>query len=188
MKKILAFSGSSSSLSINQSLAQYTIELLSQYETNLIDLRDYMAPIYSIDIEKGIGIPQNIKKLNRLIEEHDGLLISLPEHNGAVTALFKNTVDWLSRIDKKFLMGKKILLLSASPGKRGAASALEQGSKLLHYFGGIVIDTYSIPQFKAKTHQAFGRLVILDKTLKSDLEEKVEIFQQALLASVQATV
>ena len=187
MKRILAFSGSSSSRSINQMLARYTMNLLPDFDARLIDLRDYMAPIYSIDIEKGIGIPQNIKKLKGVIDDHDGLIISLPEHNGTLTALFKNTVDWLSRIDRKFLNDKHILLLSASPGKRGAVSALEHGQRVLRSLGGDILATYSVSRFHKRTEQKLGQLHITDQGLADNLSHTAQAFREKISTKMQLT-
>jgi NAD(P)H-dependent FMN reductase len=57
MKKILAFSGSNSSVSINQRLVKAAAKLVAGID--VIDLRDYDAPIYSQDIEKGRCIKCN---------------------------------------------------------------------------------------------------------------------------------
>lgn len=84
MKKILAFSGSNSSSSINQRLVHAAAKLVK--EIDVIDLRDYDAPIYSEDIEKTTGLPQNITQLYDLIQEYDSIILASPEHNGLPTA------------------------------------------------------------------------------------------------------
>ena len=52
MKKILAFGGSTSSTSINKQLALYTANLVTNTIVEVIDLTEYLAPVYSIDEEK----------------------------------------------------------------------------------------------------------------------------------------
>ena len=52
MKKILAFGGSTSSTSINKQLASYTANLVSNTIIEVIDLTEYLAPVYSTDEEK----------------------------------------------------------------------------------------------------------------------------------------
>lgn len=147
MARILCFSGSTSSTSINQSLVSYAATLLSHHATHIIDLRDYMAPIYSIDIEKGEGIPAVIRQLIEQLHQHDAFLISTPEHNGLMTAHLKNTLDWLSRAEKGVMGYKPVFLMSTSPGKRGAKSSLEQTEKILGYLGAKVNGTYSLGSF-----------------------------------------
>ena len=58
-------------------------------------------------------------------------------------------MDWLSRIEYKFLADKKVLLLSASPGKRGALSAYEYTKSVLPRFGAEVLDGVNFPSFSA---------------------------------------
>lgn len=148
MKKILAFAGSNSSTSINHQFITHVSERIQTHEVKIIRLREFEIPLYSTDLEKERGIPTDIKILKNLIDEHEALIISVNEHNGTVSAFFKNILDWLSRLDRSFLTGKRILLMSTSPGKRGAASALEYTKGMLPRFGGKVIQSFSFPSFK----------------------------------------
>lgn len=102
--------------------------------------------MYSIVKEKE-GIPENVKVLYKLILDHDALIISVNEYNANVSGFFKNILDWLSRVERKFLQDKKILLMSTSPGKRGGASALEYCKSQFPRFGGEVVESFSLPQF-----------------------------------------
>jgi NAD(P)H-dependent FMN reductase len=147
MKKILAFAGSNSSTSINQELVDYTVSLLQNHQVKQIRLESYSLPIYSEDIEKKEGFSVDLMMLKNEIKEADALLISVNEHNGTVSAFFKNYLDWLSRIEYKFLANKKILLMSTSPGKRGGASALEYTKSVLPRFDGEVVESFSFPSF-----------------------------------------
>ncbi|NRA13558.1 MAG: NAD(P)H-dependent oxidoreductase [Crocinitomicaceae bacterium] len=117
MGKILAFSGSNSKNSINQKLVQATAELVESNEVEVIDLRDYDAPLYGIDLETEKGIPESMKKLSAKMGSVDGYIISTPEHNGSMSALLKNTIDWLSRIEQKAFQNKPTVFLSTSPGQ-----------------------------------------------------------------------
>ena len=99
MAKILAFGASNSSKSINAQLAKYATELLSVDSVNFIDLHDFEMPIFRIDRESEEGIPAAAKRFKALIEDADGIVISLAEHNGSYSAAFKNIFDWVSRIN-----------------------------------------------------------------------------------------
>lgn len=147
MKKILAFAGSNSSKSINFELLNYVANRISGHEVKIQQFQQYELPIYSADWEIEKGIPVNVKIIHRIIKNHDALVLAVNEHNGNVSAYFKNLLDWLSRLDRNFLDRKKILLISTSPGKRGAASALEYTKNVLHRFGGQVIESFSLPVF-----------------------------------------
>lgn len=146
MKKILAFSGSNSSVSINQRLVKAAAKLVEGID--VIDLRDYDAPIYSQDIEKETGLPLSITKLYDLIQKYDSIVIASPEHNGLPSAFLKNTLDWLSRNKgQKFFQDKKVVLLSTSPGGTGGASSLAKLKQVIPFWGATVVGTHSVGNF-----------------------------------------
>lgn len=147
MKKILLFAGSNSSKSINHTLLSFVAQALAAHETKLIKLTDYALPIYGEDLEREAGFGSNLHALYHEIKKADALVISVNEHNSTVSAYFKNTLDWLSRLDRSFLEGKKILLMSTSRGKRGGASALAYAKDILPRFGGEVVESFSLPNF-----------------------------------------
>ena len=62
-------------------------------------------------------------------------------------AVLKNTIDWLTRVQGKFIGGKPVLLLSTSPGATGGANNLSVMSKLLPWWGGLLVGTYSLGSF-----------------------------------------
>lgn len=146
MRKILAFAGSNSPTSINHQLIRNVAGRITQHEVKIIKLQEKDFPLYSIVKEKE-GIPENVKLFYELILDHQALIISVNEYNANVSGFFKNILDWLSRVDRKFLQGKKILLMSTSPGKRGGASALEYCKSQFPRFGGEVVESFSLPQF-----------------------------------------
>ncbi len=147
MKKIVAFAGSNSSRSINQKLLNFAVSQITGHQLEMIKLTDYELPLFGEDIEREKGYSVNLKMLMNKIKEADALVLSVNEHNGTVSAFFKNTLDWLSRLDKNFLDGKKILLMSTSNGRRGAASSLEYTKNILPRFGGQVVESFSFPSF-----------------------------------------
>ncbi|SDS20959.1 NADPH-dependent FMN reductase [Christiangramia echinicola] len=146
--KILAFAGSNSSTSINQQLLDHVVGRIQGHEIKEVKLTEYPLPIFSIDIEKNEGIPINATIIKNLISDSDALVIAVNEHNGAPSAYFKNIIDWLSRAHRNFLEDKKILLISTSPGKRGAKSSLEYTENIFGRFGGEVVQSFSLPSFK----------------------------------------
>lgn len=147
MKKTLVFAGSNSSTSINQLLATYASSLLKSVAFKIIELKDYPAPVFSEDIEKNEGYPETMKALNELFKEYDGFIISLPEYNSSITPVFKNTVDWISRIERPTFKDKPLLLLSTSNGGRGAITNLTHVESIMPRWGGNVIGTYSLSNF-----------------------------------------
>jgi NAD(P)H-dependent FMN reductase len=147
MKKIIAFAGSNNSSSINHALVAHVASTIENCDVTLLKLTEFPLPIYSEDLEKNQDFPEGLKNLLTIIKEADGLLISVNEHNGSLSAFFKNCLDWLTRIDSGFLKEKKVVLLSTSPGKRGGLSALEYIASFLPRIKAEVIDAISFPSF-----------------------------------------
>lgn len=146
MKKILAFAGSNSPTSINHQLILCVSRRMEAQEPEVLQLNKLHLPMYSIVLEKE-GIPEDITWLYEKIRQQDALVISVNEYNSGISGYFKNIIDWLSRVDRKFLEGKKILLMSTAPGKRGGASALEYVKNQFPRFGGEVVESFSLPDF-----------------------------------------
>ena len=67
MGKIIAFSGSNSSVSINQKLIESSAALFEKHEVEVLNLRDYTAPLFSADL-LGSGVPDSMKELNEGIQ------------------------------------------------------------------------------------------------------------------------
>ncbi|MDX2361292.1 MAG: NAD(P)H-dependent oxidoreductase [Crocinitomicaceae bacterium] len=147
MSKIIAFSGSNSKSSINQQLITVVAELVEGSEVEVIDLRDFPAPVYGIDLEMEEGMPAKMVELNGKLAEADGFIISSPEHNGSMPAVLKNTIDWLSRIEQKVFNDKPTIFMSTSPGPRGGMSALEHLVAIMPYRGAKVVGSYSLGSF-----------------------------------------
>lgn len=176
MKKIVAFGASSSSKSINKALAIHAAGKVSDASITIIDLQEYVLPLFSVDAEEEYGIPEGAHKFSKLIESADGLVISLAEHNGTYTAVFKNLLDWLSRIDMKVWKGKPILLLSTSPGNRGAATVLAAAKAYFPFMDGNIIAGFSLPSF----YENFSNAGITNIELAEELGQKIALFENAL--------
>jgi len=145
--KILAFAATSSRNSINKALISYAATLLDDEEVEVIDINEYEMPLYSVDREWEIGIPEEAMRFYEKIGDADALLISFAEHNGYYTAAYKNLFDWTSRIDKKVYQGKPAVLLATSPGPGGARRVLQVAKESAPIFGMDVQADLSIPRF-----------------------------------------
>ena len=147
MKKILAFAGSNSINSINHQLVKGASDLLSESKVQLISLRDFEAPVYGIDVEINEGFPKSMVELYKLFTEADGFIVGIPEHNGSMPAVLKNTLDWISRQGGKIFQNKPVVFLGTSPGGRGAASAMKHVLEIMPHRGANIIGHYSLPNF-----------------------------------------
>jgi len=174
MSKLLAFGASSSKKSINKKFAAFVAGKIAT-EFELLDLNDYEVPIFSSDRESATGIPEAIKNFNSKIIAFDKLVISIAEHNGSYTAVFKNIFDWSSRENSEIFKNKKLFLLSTSPGGRGGSSALEAASKRFPFHGATIVETFSLPSFYENFDESLG---IKNIELKKVLDQKIDNFKK----------
>ena len=144
--KILVFAGSAREGSLNKKLARIAAACVNDGggEATFLDLRDYPIPLYDGDLEAREAFPPFAGKLREMFIRHQGLLIASPENNSSVSALTKNTIDWLSR-DTEGRSGlepyrsKVAALMGASPGGFGALSGLGHLRQILTKLGVLVI-------------------------------------------------
>lgn len=151
--------------------------MITEHKTTLLNLANYPFPLYSEDYEKEKGFSNSLMELRDDIKLAEGLIISVNEHNGNPSAYFKNLIDWLSRLERKFLEGKQIFLMGASPGGRGAIGSIGIVEKLLARFGGEVVSTFSFPSF----HQNFDpEKGIVDQVLAAEHQKVLKTFLSKL--------
>ena len=162
--RILAFAGSARRDSLNKKLARAARAAAEAAgaEATFIDLEDYSLPVYHGDLEAASGMPGKARELRAHFLEHDGLLIASPENNSSITALLKNTIDWLSRDvdDGKGpnsglapWRGKVAGMLAASPGAFGGVRHLPHLRQVLAGLGVTVVGAQvAVP----KAHEAFA--------------------------------
>lgn len=175
IKNIVTIGGSSSKNSINKILAEYAGGLLKNANLTKVDLNDFDIPLFSVDVENEQGFSKGVLALNEIIENADGFIISLAEHNGAYSAAFKNDFDWLSRIEGKVWRNKPLLLLSTSPGIRGGKFVLEIALSKFPYMGANIVGSMSFPLF----NENFKEGEIVNSELKENLQNLVDEFENA---------
>src|SRR5476651_2363541 len=159
--RILAFSGSARKESLNRKFLAIAVAAAREAggDVTLLDLNDYVLPLYHGDLEDANGLPENAKKLIALIASHDALLIASPEYNSMITPLLKNTLDWCTRDDVDPFPGKVAAVISASPGGFGAVRSLVMAQQLLLKLGcHIVSGQCALPQ-AGKAFDATGKLL-----------------------------
>jgi len=135
--RILAFSGSARRESLNRKFLATAVQATRDAggAVTLLDLNDYVLPLYHGDLEDSGGLPPNATKLIALITQHDALLLASPEYNSMITPLLKNTLDWCTRGDDNPFTGKVAAVVSASPGAYGGVRSLQLAQQLLLKLG-----------------------------------------------------
>ncbi|API86626.1 NADPH-dependent FMN reductase [Francisella uliginis] len=144
--KVLGFAASNSKNSINNKLVKFVLANISE-DIELLDIKDYEMPIYSIDYETEVGIPHQAQQFLDKLAEFDLILISHAEHNGNYSVFYKNLLDWCSRISTNIFQGKKLVLLATSPGGMGGKNVLEIAEKSAQIFNGELCFSMPIPNF-----------------------------------------
>ncbi len=169
--KILAFAGSTRTDSYNKKLVKLSSAGATEAgaDVTVIDLRDFPMPIYDGDLEQKEGLPSNAHKLKDIMLAHQGFLISSPEYNSSISAVFKNMIDWTSRqsegeIPLACFKNKVAGIMSASPGGLGGLRGLVHVRSILGNIGVIVLPDQMV---LAKAHEAFNE----DGTLKDKKQE-----------------
>ena len=177
-KRILAIGGSNSQQSINRTLASWAAGQLSQKAVIQVpDLNEYEMPIYSIERQKESGIHPLAISFRKHIQETDGIILSLAEHNGSYSVAFKNILDWMSREDRNIWADKPMLLMATSPGGRGGKTVLTAAATSLPHMGASVTSTFSLPGYHKNFSTEKG---IIDSALATSFQEALQAFELAV--------
>lgn len=163
--KILALAGSTRQDSCNKKLVTQAAEAARKLgaTVTIIDLKEYPIPFYDGDVESVQGMPENVKRLRKLMIASNAMIIASPEYNGSVSAILKNFIDWASRSEdgkpsREAFSGKKIALMSCSPGKGGGSRGLVHLRSILENVGSTVVDKSLAVPFSQEAFSAQGEL------------------------------
>ncbi|MCZ7563696.1 MAG: NAD(P)H-dependent oxidoreductase [Burkholderiales bacterium] len=157
--RVLAFAGSARAASLNKRLLRVAADAVAAAgaEVTVVDLDDYALPVYHGDLEAREGMPANARTLREMFLAHGALLVASPENNGSISALLKNTLDWISRPvgGRNGLVpyqGKVAALVAASPGGIGGVRGLAHLRAILERLGVLVLpEQFALP----RAHEAF---------------------------------
>ena len=143
---ILAFAGSTRADSFNKKMVRVAADgaRSAGAKVTLVDLRDYAMPLYDGDLEAAEGLPEAAEAFKKLMIASDGFLIGAPEYNSSISAVLKNTIDWVSRPvpDEPRLVafqGKAAALMSAAAGGFGGVRSLAHVRSILANIGVVVL-------------------------------------------------
>ncbi|MEM1273292.1 MAG: NAD(P)H-dependent oxidoreductase [Pseudomonadota bacterium] len=183
-RHVLVFAASNSQVSINRKLAHHAGNVLcgifdDDFELAPLDLNDYEMPIYSPERQATLGIPERARQFFDQITQADGVIVSFAEHNGSYAVAYKNVFDWSSRIDMKVYQDRPLLVLSASPGSRGAALVFKAATETLPFFGGNVVASYNVGSFAKHFDDAANALTT--PNIAAGLRKSVHAFGAAML-------
>jgi chromate reductase len=123
---MLILAGSTRKASLNAELARHMVTVATRdgVDARFIDLSDFEMPMYNFDFEEAVGPPRAAVELHDLIKSAQSVVLVSPEYNGGPTPVLKNAIDWVSRVTKRPLEGKRVGLVSATPGAGGGVTGL----------------------------------------------------------------
>lgn len=175
MTTLLGFTGSLRRKSFNSSVLRAVAGLLPD-NTSLVEFDVASIPFYNEDLE-GDALPEVIVALRSAVAGADGLVFCSPEYNGSMSAVSKNIIDWLSRPKGVgAIMGKRTLLLSATPGPSGGKRVLEQQRTLLEALNNTVVGVHAIANVNDRLHVNSDSVEIVDDELRAAIRESLTHF------------
>jgi chromate reductase len=146
MIKIIAMAASTRSESYNKKLLNLAVWGAREAgaEVTVVNMEDYLVPLYEDSLERSDGIPRKIIELKELFIENHGIIFSMPEYNYSIPAAFKNIIDWLTRGEtyeksSKCFQYKVCALLSASSEFHGGIRGLLHLRSVLENLNTIVM-------------------------------------------------
>ena len=95
--KVLTLVGSLRSGSVNRQLAEAAILNAPEDVELIIHEGIGTIPFYNEDIDVEGSVPEAAAALRTAAAAADALLLVCPEYNGTMSAVLKNSIDWLSR-------------------------------------------------------------------------------------------
>ncbi len=98
--------------------------------------------------------------------------------------MYKNLLDWLSRIERNIFSDKPTLLLSTSPGANGGATALKHAVTSAPFLGAKLVGNMALANFYDNFDLNQGQLI--EPQYQAELKNLVLQLQQALSQNTQA--
>lgn len=119
MKKFIGLVGTNSDKSTNRKLLQFMrTHFSSQAEIEIVEIKD--IPVFNKPENR--QIPEIVQGIANKIDAADGVIISTPEYDHAVTAALMNALNWLSYGIYPFV-DKPVMITGASYGTLGSSRA-----------------------------------------------------------------
>lgn len=152
--KCLVIAASHRPASLNRTLAAVVAPLLEAegFSVTLPPYAEFDLPLFNDDERERGLIPGNCLKIAKNIEKTDAFVLVSPEYNWSYPASLKNLIDWLSHLSPCPLSGKPVLLMSASPSKRGGVLGITHLKVPLEALG---MFPYPASFLLPEAHQAF---------------------------------
>ncbi len=167
---VLAICGSLRRDSLHRGLLIAVADRAPQLQLVGADLvRD--LPLFDPDLDEPERLPAVAREFRLLAEASQAAVIASPEYLYAPSGITKNALDWLA--GSTGLLGKPVLLLSASPGDTGGMRGLAGLMPTLLALDAELIDPVTVSH-------ATGRILPDGRVLDVGLDLRLEIAVQEL--------
>lgn len=120
---------------------------------------DLRLPLYDGDLEAEKGIPTEVTTLADKIAGASAVIIATPEYNKAPSGVFKNALDWVSRVPGGVWKDKPVALMSATAGRAGGERAQFALRLWMMPFGADVLTGPEVLVGQAQDQFRDGRLI-----------------------------
>jgi len=97
------------------------------------------VPPFSADHLAG-ATPPSVITLSEHIRRADAVVIVTPEYNFSIPGMFKNMLDWLSRVDAQPFACKPVAMMSASTGPLGGARVQYELRRVFQFLNANVLN------------------------------------------------
>lgn len=176
---VVGLCGSLRKASLNRHALRLAGELMpATMKLDIVEWRD--VPPFDGDLFAQ-GVPSAVAALTERIRRADAVLIATPEYNFSVPGVFKNVLDWISRVDNQPFARKPLALLSASAGPLGGARVQYDLRKVLLYLDAMVLAKPEVFIGMAATKfDAEGRCT--DETTRKFVGDQMAAFERWIVA------
>jgi len=190
---ILLFSASLRQHSYNQLLVDYLAKYLgTECVTDTLLPGQFALPLFNQDLESNTEIITQVAQIYTRFRNADGFIVASPEYNGHVSPYLKNTLDWVSRMQRingqKFpanpFLNKPLLLASASTGWTGGLLGLQDARSVFGYLGCLVMQGQVCVSDAGSVFS--GGSVNFDPAYATYVKNMVEQFQSLVSRNKQA--
>lgn len=111
-------------------------------------------PFYNEDCDGDVSHPA-VARFREMVDHADAVLVVTGEHNGTITAVLKNAIDWGSRpYGTSALWDKPVAVVGGAWGQYGGVWAQDEARKALGLAGARIVDEarLSVPM----SHERFA--------------------------------
>ena len=123
------------------------------------------VPPFTADPLAG-AMPPTVITLSDRIRRADAVVIVTPEYNFSIPGMFKNMLDWLSRVDAQPFANKPVAMMSASTGPLGGARVQYELRRVFQFLNAKVLNKPEVFIGNASSKFSPGGECIDEATIK----------------------